>query len=749
MHSRSSFHSSLSNRRGVVAALLAACGFAVALASPAAIGRERPQPGTARAEAPLSATAALRDDSLPVRRITLYRSGVASFERRGTIRGDTQVQLRFDADQINDILKSMVILDFGGGRIDGVSYASREPLARRLSSFGVDISANPSLMQILGQLRGAKATIATPEGKTSGSILGIESRQESHGNAQQPIAVPYLNLVTAAGIQSISSRSINAVVLEDQELNEELGKALTALAEHRAEKTRSVDISLGGDGPREVAVAYVTEMPVWKTSYRLVMPDASGEPARGKDQPATILQGWAIVENTTDEDWTNVTLSLVSGRPVSFRMDLYEPLFIQRPEVPVPMIAGVAPRLYAGASSMRDNREDAFDDDAGPAGKGGGGGAEANLRADMRKVSPSAPGSMLGRSREMAGNELAERLSFADMAGYAAAAQGMAVESGEVFQYQIDRPVTVERRRSAMLPILSSPIDSRRLSIFNRADGSPHPMRGVQITNTSELQLLPGPLAVFDAGAYAGDAQIGHVPPGDKRLLAYSVDLDVTATTVDASSSVVQKIRLVKGMAEQTIKQVSTTTYEFANKDLKRPRTLLVEHPRMGGWELPQRPDTPAPAEKTDSLYRYELTIQPGKQANLAISQELTTHHSAGVFDLDFQWLLQQHQGGRISKEAMDAVREAVRRRSLVENANRRIATLENTRREIEQDQGRLRENLRTVERTSQLHTRYMTKLTEQENTLDKLLTDLDTARDESRRLQKDLEDFVFSLSID
>lgn len=724
-------------RRAVIVALVATCGLATSFFPAVAA----PQPETAAAER--SPAMAVRDDSLPVRRITLYRSGVASFERRGTVRGDLLVQLRFDADQINDILKSMVILDFGGGQINGVSYASREPLARRLASFGVDISANPSMMQILGQLRGARATVATPEGKTTGTILGIESRLESLGNAHEPIAVPYLNMVTASGMQSISSRSINAVVLDDKELNEELTKALAALAEHRAEKTRSVDLSLSGDGPREVAVAYVTEMPVWKTSYRLVLPDSAPEPSRGKDQPATILQGWAIVENTTDEDWTNVTLSLVSGRPVSFRMDLYEPLFVQRPLIPVPMIAGVAPRLYAGAVPMP--------------GVGGGGGESVDrddgVMTDLneriaRRNAPAAKSAQRERA-VMLGREVAESASFsaADMAGYSAAAQGMAVESGEVFQYQIDRPVTVERRRSAMLPILSSPIDSRRLSVYNRADGSPHPMRGVQITNTSDLQLLPGPLSVFDAGAYAGDAQIGHIPPGDKRLLAYAVDLDLSTTTVDSSTSVVQRIRLVKGMIEQTIKQVSTTTYEFANKDLKRPRTLLVEHPRMPGWTLPEATDTPRPVEKTDSLYRYELTLQPGKQAGLAVSQELTTHHSMGVFDLDLNWLLQQHQGGRMSKEAIDAVREAARRRGLLEDANRRIASLETTRREIEQDQGRLRENISAVERASQLYTRYMTKLTEQEGTLDKLLTDLDTARSDSKRLQKDLEDFIASLN--
>src|SRR5207244_11454640 len=121
-----------------------------------------------------------------------------------------------------------------------------------------------------------------------------------------------------------------------------------------------VDVNLQGQGARDIVIAYVQEAPVWKTSYRLVLPDApkdkDGKPAPKKGEGSTpdrfTIQGWAIVENTTDDDWKNVTLSLVSGRPVSFRMDLYEPLYVFRPEVPVPTGPGVMPRQYAGGDDV-------------------------------------------------------------------------------------------------------------------------------------------------------------------------------------------------------------------------------------------------------------------------------------------------------------------------------------------------------------------------------------------------------------
>ncbi|MFZ4576292.1 MAG: hypothetical protein ACOYN0_18050, partial [Phycisphaerales bacterium] len=404
---------------------------------------------------------------LPLRRITLYRSGVGAFERRGLIDGDANVQLRFDTKQINDILKSMIVLDLskGQGRIEGVSYGSKEPLSKRLSSFAVDISDDPSMQELLGRLRGAEVSLKLVEGRELvGTVLGVESRQEP-ASKDAVVNVAYVNVLTSDGVVSVRLPQVVSFDLRDAALKSELNKALAALAEYRADRTKTVDVRLAGQGAREIVVGYVQEAPVWKTSYRLILPDPKKD-VKGEAKEGVTLQGWAIVENTTDEDWNQVTLSLVSGRPVSFTMDLYEPLYVTRPDVPVPTVPGVMPRAYEGGVSDSKNKL-AFDADAGKS-------RDEMSRGAMPPPSRRAPGSPRagGSGGDPGGaryalSEAAEvaPLSSEDLAAYAARTQAAAMEVGEVFQYQLEGPVTVERQRSAMLPILSAGIEGRRVSI--------------------------------------------------------------------------------------------------------------------------------------------------------------------------------------------------------------------------------------------------------------------------------------------
>jgi hypothetical protein len=216
---------------------------------------------------------------LPLRRITLYRSGVGAFERRGLIEGDANVQLRFDTKQINDILKSMIVLDLskGQGRIEGVSYGSKEPLSKRLSSFAVDISDDPSMQELLGRLRGAEVSLKLAEGRELvGTVLGVETRQEPV-NKDAVTNVAFVNVLTSDGVVSVRLPQVVSFDLRDAALKSELNKALSALAEYRADRTKTVDIRLAGQGAREIVVGYVQESPVWKTSYRLILPDTKKE----------------------------------------------------------------------------------------------------------------------------------------------------------------------------------------------------------------------------------------------------------------------------------------------------------------------------------------------------------------------------------------------------------------------------------------------------------------------------------------
>ena len=434
------------------------------------------------------------DEPLPIRKITLYRSGVGYFERTGDVTDNAEVTLRFNTDQINDILKSMVLLDLGGGRIDSVSYGSKEPLAKRLASFGINIADNPAASELLQRLRGTAVKITMPDGEFSGTIMNVEMRPtvyQNGGGGTGPAAtvhnLPWINLVTATGVRSFNLANSTGFQILDAALAEELNKALGALAEYRADRTKTVDLRFAGPGKRQVMVGYVHEMPVWKTSYRLVLPELdSGGKTKGQLQ----VQGWAVVENTTDQDWNGVQLSLVSGRPVSFQMDLYEPLYSARPWVAVPTIPGVAPRIFGlgiDTDQLADAEKDGRSKEAMLSNISQ---AQAFRRMEsgrMKAAASPAPASMgtsagsRGVMESMDSGHVPNYVgvSATDMTDYAAKAAANAQTVGEIFQFQVSSPVSIERQRSAMIPILTAAVSGRRVSIFNAADGSQFPMRGV------------------------------------------------------------------------------------------------------------------------------------------------------------------------------------------------------------------------------------------------------------------------------
>lgn len=673
------------------------------------------------------ATAVEPDDkALPISAITLYRSGVGYFEREGRVDGDATVQLRFATSQVNDILKSMVVIDLDGGSVGSVRYGSQEPLERRLASFAIDVSESASLERLLEQMRGAVVRLTTYEGSVEGTVVGVEERIEQEDKTTT--RRPYVNLLTEKGLRSIALYESSNLEIVDPLLAAELAKALTALAEHRADNTKAVDMSFSGTGQRDIFVAYIHEMPVWKTSYRLVLPEP------GSASKPTI-QGWAIVENNTDEDWQNVGLSLVAGQPVSFTMDLYQPLYVQRPEVPVPVAAGVAPRNYEG----------------GVAGEIAGGQSVFGVPGDKAVAFDASPDFSLQEMARAPGSPLASKVRAgrglsAEVVnkGFAASASG--AESGEVFLYHLDAPVTIERRQSAMLPILGSPVDGERVSIYTASDGPKHPMLGVSLINSTSLQFMPGPISVFDGSAYAGDATISHVGAGDRRLLSFAVDLEVDASTSNESRSEISRLRIVNGLIVQSFEREDRATHTFTNKDQTRARSIIVEHPRHDSWTLvtPEKPD-----ETTDSLYRFRLNVEPGKSNSVTVVQRRTDWQQIDLSSIDLATLVHYQKDGKVSQEVIDAFTEAARLSDKVIQAGRRYDDALRAVAEIAPDQDRIRKNMAGIDRNTDLYARYMQKLSEQETQLESLIAEQASALAEKEAAQNAYDAFVRSLNIE
>ena len=293
-----------------------------------------------RAAAGQGVAPAVKTEIVPLKKIVLFNAGVGYFEHGGQVEGDATVDLRFNVDDINDLLKSMVLQDLGGGNISTVTYASRDPVTRALQTFSIDLTQSPSLADLLRQIRGEKVDLeieGTPKPeRVEGTILGVETRKKPVGDKGELVDVDMLSLLTQFGLRNVRLDNVNTIRLVNPKLNDELQQALAILATSHSTDRKTVTLAFQGKGRREVRVGYIQETPIWKTSYRLVL----------DDEQKPYLQGWAIVENTTEEDWDNVDLTLISGRPISFRMDLYQPLYVTRPLVVPELFASLLPRTY-------------------------------------------------------------------------------------------------------------------------------------------------------------------------------------------------------------------------------------------------------------------------------------------------------------------------------------------------------------------------------------------------------------------
>jgi hypothetical protein len=679
------------------------------------------------------AVSAQQPVDLPVTRAVLFSSGVGYFEHAGTVEGNAVARLMFKTAQINDVLKSMVLTDLDGGTVGVVTYPSNEPLSRALGGFSVDISANPSLGDLLNQLRGAKISAATPE-PVSGHILGVEkhTRLASIGGQNVKIEEQVLNIVTEAGIRPIPLASLQSVQLGDAKLQDELNKALMLLITSRDQDSKPVEIRFSGNGTRKVRVGYLVETPVWKTSYRL---DLAG------DKP--FLQGWAIVENTSDADWKGVALSMVSGQPISFVQDLYTPLYVPRPEVKPELYASLVPRRYDGGVA-RGAEALTLEAKSQPADKYEQPADSMRRRtlSRMPAAAPNAAGVAGG-----AGFALDAERIMPEVEGLQRGVQSIAnaAKLAELFRFSIAQPVDLSRRRSAMLPIVNQTVAAEKVSIYNMSTLAKHPLNGVWLVNDTKLKLLGGPVTVFDGGSYAGDAQIGHLASGDKRLLGYAVDLEVTADPSDTSDSAITALKIAKGVMMVTHKHQHQRTYVLSSK-AEGPRKIVIEHPFDAARKLVE---PSAFEEKTAEVYRFRTELPAGKTGRFVVREEQTESQGIALTNQAPDTLAFYVKQGAISPKVREALQGVIAMKQELTDRQRAMDQLVKQLNDIQTGQQRLRENIHSVGVDSTLGKRYVAKLNQEEDQIEQLKVQIAAAREQVEARQAALADHLVKLTVE
>jgi hypothetical protein len=649
---------------------------------------------------------------LPVERVVLFTSGVGYYEHHGSVEGDSSIDLKFRVDDINDLLKSMVVQDLGGGRVSTVTYGSRDPITKTLQTFAIDLTSDPTLGQLLTQIRGERVEIDAPT-RIRGTIVGVEKQQKSVGE-HQIIEIELLTLLTNEGLRRIPLDGVGRIKLADGELDAELQQALAVLATSHWTDKKSVSLQFLGEGEREVRVGYIAQSPIWKTSYRLVLDD--------EDKP--FLQGWAIVQNTTETDWQDVRLSLVSGRPISFVMDLYSPLYVPRPEVVPELYASLRPQIYAQdlLTEEEKSKSESRSLDRLPRSK---------ESVDQEPAAATAGRPAAGVGGAISDAHLPQRYSMfgfdPDMLARSVQATAQGAEVGELFQYDIENPVTLPRQRSAMLPIINQPIEGRKVSIYNASVHAQHPLDGFELKNTSKLHLMQGPMTVFDDSVYAGDARIPDLPPGNERLLSYALDLDIeVAPTSDARPQHVVGARIEKGVLFATFKQSRNSSYTLRNSGDKA-KQVLVEHPIDARWDLL----SPEPTERARDVYRFTVEVKPKDPANLKIEEEQIIRQTVAITNLN-DAAIQIYLSAEVSDAVKEALREVARRKGELTKLQRRHKPLELEIVAISQEQERIRNNMQAIDRNTDLYNRYVMKLAEQEDQIERL-------REEIRELERQL----------
>jgi hypothetical protein len=324
----------------VSAIALPAAAFAQATAKPAPTTKsatQSPAPPKDQASAEAQAAPASK---LPVRRVVLYKTGVGYFEHQGAVHGDQQVGIDFTSGQLNDVLQSLTILDLNGGRIAGVDYNSEAPLSQRLGTLRLPLTEKTDLAQFYGALRGARLEVRSGTTEITGRLLSVERKTRVSGGTT--LEVDLATLVTDTGeVRSVELTPAVSVKLAEKDVTGEVSRYLSLLSSVRQQDIRRMTISANGAGDRQLYVSYISEVPVWKTTYRIVLP--------AKNESESLLQGWAIVDNTVGEDWTNVELSLIAGAPQSFIQQLSQPYYSRRPVIPLPESAQLAPQTHESA----------------------------------------------------------------------------------------------------------------------------------------------------------------------------------------------------------------------------------------------------------------------------------------------------------------------------------------------------------------------------------------------------------------
>ncbi len=653
----------------------------------------------------LSCTTIARAADFPLKRVLLSTGGVGYFEHEAEVSGNATLTLDLPLDQIDDVLKSIVVFDDKGG-VGTVRLPGREPLTELFRALPIRPEALNSVPELLAALKGAPITV-TGIRALSGRVISVEPETTVLPDGQGAMTRHRVSLMTDDGVQQFLLEEQEAVKFADPTLDAAIGSALEGIAMHRVRDRRTIEIEARGTGDRLVRVGYVVGAPLWKASYRLTL---GGEKAQ--------LQGWAHLENLSGRAWNGIELTLVAGNPVTFRQALYTAYFVDRPEVPVEVLGRVLPPADEGTVAL---------------------GSARAASAESKMMYPPAPEPTPGMA-DFAASAVASAEFAQDSGGGGSPASPTRVAQGAIATAREDaatqvvmrvaEPITLAPGQSLSVPVIDAAVPAARIALYNRNVHARHPLAAVSLNNTSGSSLPPGVLTLYERSpngtTYVGDARLATMPAGEERLLSFAIDSSITVDREDRNIRTIASAKVSQGMLQFTLRKNDVLHYRIKSAASDN-RHLIIEHPRRAGWDLAVKTKA---SELSETAYRLPFDLGPGASLETDIVLERTIAESYALADFTPDMLVHYADSEGVSPAVKQALQALSLKRGEIETLRQNLIRLEESNARSLEEQRRLRESLGQVPRESDLHARYLKKLAALEDEIEKLAIALDQSRD-------------------
>jgi uncharacterized protein DUF4139 len=656
--------------------------------------------------------------ALTLKRVMLSTGGVAYLEHEAEVSDNAELGLDVPLDMVDDVLKSIVVYDSKGG-VGRATLPGRNPLAQVFEDlpFGADALGSPAAL--LNALQGAEIKVGSSH-PIVGKLLKVVPETVAlgdHGTTTRN----RVSVLSSAGLQQFMLEEADAVSFVDEELQAKVGKALNDTAAYRAKGRRRITLSTLGSGRRTVRIGYVAAAPLWKASFRLTLPQDAGK-------TNAQLQGWAVLENMSGQDWQGIELTLLSGRPVSFRQAIYEAYYVSRPEVPVEVSGRLLPRPDTGTFGPL------------PTGK-----LEQGRNATERPKAAMAARAIAMPAPAAAGAALAEPAPEPLRSQAVNTAEAEAGATQVAFKLPV--PVSVISGQSAIVSIIDREVPIQRLALFQPDVGDGHPLAALRVRNDTAAGLPAGVLTLYeqtrDGVAYVGDARLSALPAGETRLVSYAVDEKTKVAREETSASALTKATIAQGVLTLTRTARQTTIYKIA-APAAETRSLIIEHRKQNGWALV------APtggAEETASAYRIPVELKAGETRILTVALETPQFETVRIADLDDRRIAAITATRELDASVSKALGELARLRRAAADKSTAERAIKSEQEALTADQARIRENLARIDPNSALKKRYMEKLTAQEERFETLQASATTAADATRAAQAAIDAFIAQLA--